>query len=132
MAEPIFATGSTAAASVGIMALLIGAFGPVAADVMLVVISALAGCFIALSGMQTQTILRSIGFVIIGVSTSLILSWGITNLVTSYVPFMSGPYTPSIIAMFIGFLSNRMPMILNLIIQRIAAKFGIDEQGVKQ
>lgn len=124
MAEPI-STTTTGAASVGFLALLIGAFGPVAADVMLVVISALAGCFIALSSAKNQSVLQSIGFVVIGVTVSLVLSWGAMNLVVSVIPQLNTPYTPSMIAMSIGFMSNQLPSIFGALSSKIKAKFGI-------
>lgn len=123
MAEPI-STTTTGAVSVGFLALLIGAFGPVAADVMLVVISALAGCFIALSGAKNQTALQSIGFVVIGVVVSLVLSWGAMSLVVSVIPQLNSPYTPSMIAMSIGFLSNQLPSIFSALAAKMKSKFG--------
>lgn len=117
--------------AVGFMALLIGAFGPVAADVMLVVISALAGCFIALSGVRKANILEAVGFVILGVTVSLVLAWALAGLVTSYVPSLAGPYLPSVIAMFIGFLSNRLPTIFNAIVNKAEEKVGINETKEK-
>lgn len=124
MAEPI-STTATGAASVGFLALLIGAIGPVAADVMLVVISALAGCFIALSSMKGQTVMQSIGFIVIGVSVSLVLSWGATSFVTGLVPQLDGPYTPAIIAMMIGFMGNQMPAIFGAVSNKIKSKLGL-------
>lgn len=123
MAEPI-STTTTGAASVGFLALLIGAFGPVAADVMLVVISALAGCFIALSSAKNQSVLQSIGFVVIGITVSLVLSWGTMNMVVSVIPQLNTPYTPSMIAMSIGFMSNQLPTIFGALSGKIKAKFG--------
>lgn len=122
MAEP---TTTTAAIPVGFMALLMGALGPVAADVMLVVISAMAGCFIALSAMSTRTLSQSVGFLMLGIVVSLVLAWALTGLVTGWVPSLSGPYLPSIIALFIGFLSNRLPGIFNAIMRKVEGKAGI-------
>lgn len=124
MAEPI-STTTTAAASAGFLALLVGAFGPVAADVMLVVISALAGCFIALSSTKNQSVLQSVGFIFIGVTVSLVLSWGAMNLVVSVIPQLNSPYTPSMIAMSIGFLSNQLPTIFGALAGKIKSKFGL-------
>lgn len=124
MPEPI-STTTTGAASVGFLALLIGAFGPVAADVMLVVISALAGCFIALSSTKNQSVLQSIGFVVIGVTVSLVLSWGAMNMVVSVIPQLNTPYTPSIIAMGIGFMSNQLPALFSALSGKFKAKIGI-------
>ena len=124
MAEPI-STTATGAASVGFLALLIGAIGPVAADVMLVVISALAGCFIALSGKPGQTLMQSIGFVVIGVIVALVLSWAVTSLVTSMVPGLDSAYTPALIAMFIGFMGNQLPSIFSAIVAKVKGKAGL-------
>lgn len=124
MAEPI-STTTTGAASMGFLALLIGAFGPVAADVMLVVISALAGCFIALSSTKNQSVLQSIGFIFIGVTVSLVLSWGTMNLVVSIIPQLNTPYTPSLIAMSIGFMSNQLPALFGALAAKAKAKLGL-------
>ena len=124
MAEPI-STTATAAVSVGFLALLVGAVGPVAADVMLVVISALAGCFIALSGMKGQTVWQSVGFVVIGVTVSLVLSWAATSLVTGLVPGLNSAYTPALIAMFIGFMGNQLPTIFASVVAKVKSKVGI-------
>lgn len=124
MAEPI-STTATGAASVGFLALLIGAIGPVAADVMLVVISALAGCFIAMSGMKGQTVLQSIGFVVIGVIVALVLSWAVTGIVTSLVPGLNSAYTPALIAMGIGFMANQLPGLFAAIAAKLKGKAGL-------
>lgn len=124
MPDPV-STTTTGAASVGFLALLVGAFGPVAADVMLVVISALAGCFIALSSTKNQSVLQSIGFVVIGVTVSLVLSWGAMNMVVSVIPQLNTPYTPSIIAMSIGFMSNQLPALFASLSGKFKAKIGI-------
>lgn len=124
MIEPVSPTVG-GAASVGFLALLVGAFGPVAADVMLVVISALAGCFIALSSTKSQSVLQSVGFVVIGVTVSLILSWGVMNLVVSIIPQLNTPYTPSLIAMGIGFMSNQLPALFAALAVKFKNKIGI-------
>jgi hypothetical protein len=124
MAEPI-STTAAGAASVGFLALLIGAIGPVAADVMLVVISALAGCFIAMSSMKSQTVMRSIGFIVIGVTVALVLSWAVTSMVARLVPGLDSAYTPALIAMFIGFLANQLPAIFTQVIDKIKGKAGM-------
>ncbi len=124
MAEPI-STTATGAVSVGFLALLIGAIGPVAADVMLVVISALAGCFIALSSMAGQTVLKSIGFIVIGVTVALVLSWAATGIVTSLVPGLNSAYTPALVAMGIGFMANQLPAIFAAMVAKIKGKAGL-------
>lgn len=113
---------ATATGAVGLTALLVGSYGQVAADVMLVVISALAGCVIALSALKERRVMQSILFVFIGVSVALIASWALTDFVATYAKPLYGPYTPSIIAMFIGFLSNRMPKILDSVLEFLVAQ----------
>lgn len=124
MTEPV-STTAAGAASVGFLALLIGAIGPVAADVMLVVISALAGCFIAMSGMKGQTVLQSVGFVVIGVIVALVLSWAVTGIVTSLVPGLNSAYTPALIAMGIGFMANQLPGLFASIAAKLKGKAGL-------
>ena len=124
MTEPV-STTAAGAASVGFLALLIGAIGPVAADVMLVVISALAGCFIALSSMKGQTAMQSIGFIVIGVTVALVLSWAATGIVTSLVPGLNSAYTPALIAMGIGFMANQLPSLFAAIVAKVKGKAGL-------
>lgn len=124
MAEPTISSVA-AGGSVGIMALLIGAVGPVAADVMMVVVSAIAGCFIALSSINERSVWRSIGFVLSGVTASLVFAWSLAGVLSEVVPALSGPYVPSIIAMFTGFLSNRLPEIFNAVFEKLLQKLGV-------
>jgi hypothetical protein len=56
---------------------------------------------------------------------SLVLSWGAMNLVVSVIPQLNSPYTPSMIAMSIGFLSNQLPSIFGALASKIKAKFGL-------
>ncbi len=46
---------SGTAAGVGLPALLVGAFGSVAADVMMVVLAAIAGCYVSLSSVKIES-----------------------------------------------------------------------------
>ncbi len=114
--------------AVGLTALLVGVFGPVGTDVMLVVISAIAGSAVSLSGQKTLKWTDVLKFMGIGLSVALILSWALSGLLISYVPSLAGPYTPSIIAMGIGFLADRLPTIFNAAYDKISAKlFGVKE-----
>jgi hypothetical protein len=121
-------TSGSAIGAVGLGALLVGAIGPVGADVMLVVISALAGGSVALAGDKTKKWGEVIKFLIIGLIVALVLSWALTGLVVSYIPALSGPYTPSVIAMCIGFLADRLPRIFNGIFNLVISKI----QGAKK
>ena len=122
MAEPTTTTG--AAAYVGLAALLVGAFGPVAADVMMVVLAALAGCYVALSAVPFTSAWEVIKFMVLSVLVSLLLAWALTGLVTGMMPVLSGPYTPSLIAMAIGFVSNRLPEMFNRVLQVVTKRLG--------
>lgn len=122
MAEPTSSSAAIAAGSVGLMALLIGAVGPVAADVMMVIISALAGCFVALSSVKDHTIKGDIWFTLKGVILALVLAWSLAGVVSSMFPILAGPYCPSVIAMFIGFINNRMGDIMNSVLDRYVLK----------
>jgi hypothetical protein len=59
---------------------------------------------------------------LIGLIVSLVLAWALTGLVISYIPALAGPYTPSVIAMSIGFLSDRLPSIFNKIFDKFSKK----------
>lgn len=122
MPEPTTTTG--AAAYVGLAALLVGAFGPVAADVMMVVLAALAGCYVALSAVPYTSAWEVIRFMVMSVVFSLLLAWALTGVATSVVPSLTGPYTPSLIAMAIGFMSNRLPEMFNGIAKVVSKRFG--------
>ncbi len=111
-----------AASSVGFMALLIGLLGEVGADVVMVMLASSVGCIIALSGTNTTSFLSAVKYMVISVIASSVLAWALTGLLTSYIPSLSSQYTPSLIAMFIGFTSDRLPKIFNKIVSYFEAK----------
>lgn len=124
--EPLTTTTAGAVtASVGLMALLIGMFGPVGADVMLVIISAIAGCSIALSANKGKTLRQAVSFLLTGLFVGLSLAWAISSLLANFFPVLSGPYTPSIIAFCLGFGNDRIAELLNKVLNRAERK--IDE-----
>lgn len=120
------ATGSAAAGAVGLTALLVGALGPVGADVMIVVIAAIAGSTVSLAGDKSRTFWQVVKFMTIGVLVALVLSWALTGLLTSYIPSLAGPYAPSVIAMAIGFIADRLPTIFNGIANKFTRKLTKD------
>jgi hypothetical protein len=124
MAEPL--STSSAAATTGLMALLIGWLGPVGGDVMMVFLSSICGCFIAISGLRT-TFLQALGLLGLGSFMSLLTSWAIASFAASQMPALSGPYLPSMIAILIGFSSNRLPKILKALTERVENKVGVKE-----
>lgn len=116
MVEPVIATTtSSATVSVGLTAILIGWLGAVGADVMMVILSAIAGSSIALTG-QMKSFKESIFFVFKGVFLALILSWSASALLVVYLPSLSSPYLPSLIALSLGFLADRLSYMLNRLI----------------
>lgn len=115
MIEPVTTGTAGAAVSVGLTAIFIGWFGAVGADVMMVVLSAIAGSSIALTG-QMKNFKESIFFVFKGVFLALVLSWSIGALLSLYFPSLNSPYLPSIIALSLGFLADRLSYMLNRIV----------------
>jgi hypothetical protein len=120
------AAGGYASTSAGFMALMIGYLGNVGADVMLVILAALSGCVISLSGETKTSTWEAIKFLLISITVSLILAWVLADVLVSYFPAANSPYTPSMIAMLIGFLANRLPQILNAIVNKLGSKAGIE------
>lgn len=126
MPEPVSTT--TAAGAVGVSALLIGWLGPVGADVMLVIMSAMAGCVVALSGVRCSWV-DSFKFISAGVLLSLVTAWGIASLVSSFNPALSGPYAPSIVAFCIGAILDRLPALRKTVIRRAELTLGKGESN---
>lgn len=102
------ATAATAATSMGLAALLAGAFGQVAADVMMVFLAAIAGTVIALSGGKSASPMQSLRFLFGATATALTLSWAIASLVSGLHPALGSAYTPTIISFLIGTQSMRL------------------------
>lgn len=115
MVEPVITTTTSGTVSVGLTAILIGWFGAVGADVMMVVLSAITGSSIALTG-QMKSFKDSISFVLKGVFLALVLSWSGSALLTVYFPSLSSPYLPSLTAFSLGFLADRLSYILNRLV----------------
>jgi len=126
MAEPVTTTGA-AAASVGLMGLLVGWLGPVGGDVMMVFLSAICGVFIAISGIRT-TFGQALSLLTLGSFVSLLMSWAVSSAISSQIPSLQGPYLPSIIAMMIGFSSNRLPQIMKALSQKVENKLGVKDE----
>ena len=120
MAEPVSTTAT--ATGVGLAALLAGAFGAVAADVMMVVLASIAGVVIALSGSKATTSLEAVKFFVGAVLTSLVLAWAVAELLGGLHPSMNSAYAPTIIAFLIGTQSHRLDKIVAKITGRIEKK----------
>jgi hypothetical protein len=131
MSDP-FATPAAGAAAVstGFLALLIGQFGEVGADVMMVVLAALAGCFIALSGIQEKSITRISMRLTLSLLLALIFSWAATSALSTVIPFLHTPYTASMVALLIGYAtgSDRISKIIGGALSKVEEKAGIEEK----
>jgi hypothetical protein len=122
MAEPL-STSAAAATKVGLAALLVGAFGEVGADVMMVVLSAIAGCFVALSSDKPpKKVLAATFFILKGVLLALVLAWAISAVAASFITALETPYTPAIVAFVIGFSGDRLPGIVNDLLKKVGVQ----------
>lgn len=124
MAEPVTTTAaSTAALQVGLAALLVGALGEVGADVMMVALAALAGCFISLSNDQPpKQILPALFFIFKGICISLVLAWAVSAVAVQLIPSLNTPYAPAIVAFCIGFLGDSLGAAINKVLVKVGIK----------
>lgn len=122
MIEPTTSATATAAVSVGLAALLAGAVGDVAADVMMVFLAAIAGTVISISGGRSTNLIESIKFLFIATTTSLTLSWAIAAIISGLHPVLASAYTPTIISFLIGTQSMRLGVIASKVTGRIESK----------
>jgi len=121
--EPATSTASATAASVGLAALLAGAFGNVAADVMMVVLASIAGAYISLSGASTGGYWRPLQFMFGAVLTSLVLAWALAFVAGRLTPAFDSPYTPTVIAFLIGSNAKRLRKITGEVTERFEKGF---------
>jgi hypothetical protein len=126
MAEPV-STTTSAVTGVGLAALLTGAVGAVAADVMMVILASIAGVVIALSNKKTSSF-EAVKFFGGAVLTSLVLAWALAALLASLHSSMNSPYAPTIIAFLIGTQSHRLDKIAAKITGRIEKKIEGDDK----
>jgi hypothetical protein len=123
MTEPITTTTAAAGMQVGLAALLVGALGEVGADVMMVVLSAIAGCFISLSSDKPPKALPSaLFFIIKGVVLSLVMAWAVSSVAGKLMPSLDSPYAPAIVAFVIGFSGDKLPQMINRILTKVGLK----------
>ena len=124
MPEPLSTSTATAAGSAGLLALLVGWLGPVGADVMMVVMSAMAGCVVALSGVNNRTWLAAFKFIGAGVLLALVTAWMIASTISGFYPSASGPYLPSMVAFAIGAALDRIPKLRSRLVSMAENKLG--------
>jgi hypothetical protein len=131
MSDPITAPATAAAAvSTGFLALLIGWFGEIGADVMMVVLAALAGCYIALSSIHEKSVTRIALRLTMSLVLALIFSWALTSALSAVIPFLHTPYTSSMVALLIGYAtgSDRISKIVGGALSKVEEKTGIKEE----
>lgn len=115
MPEPVITTTgaiSTASAStfsVGLTTLFIGWFGSAGAEVMMLILSAIAGCSIGLSG-QNKNYVESILFILRGILLSVVLAKALSFTIVTWYPSVDSPFLPTIIAFLLGFSVDNIPM----------------------
>lgn len=115
MPEPVMTTtgaigtASASTFSVGLVTLFIGWFGSAGAEVMMLILSAIAGCSIGLSG-QNKNYVESILFIIRGILLSVVLAKALSFTIVTWYPSVDSPFLPTIIAFLLGFSVDSIPM----------------------
>lgn len=115
MPEPVITTtgaigtASASTFSVGLTTLFIGWFGSAGAEVMMLILSAIAGCSIGLSG-QNKNYVESILFIVRGILLSVVLAKALSFTIITWYPSVDSPYLPTVIAFLLGFSVDSIPM----------------------
>jgi hypothetical protein len=131
MSDPIATPAAGAAAvSTGFLALLIGWLGQVGADVMMVVLACLAGCFVAMSALHEKSAQKVAMRLCLSLLLSLVFSWALTSALSSMIPSLGGPYTASMVALLIGYAtgSGRISKLIGGALSKVEEKAGIKEK----
>lgn len=115
MPEPVMTTtgaigtASASTFSVGLVTLFVGWFGSAGAEVMMLILSAIAGCSIGLSG-QNKNYVESILFIIRGILLSVVLAKALSFTIVTWYPSVDSPFLPTVIAFLLGFSVDSIPM----------------------
>lgn len=115
MPEPVITTtgaigtASASTFSVGLVTLFVGWFGSAGAEVMMLILSAIAGCSIGLSG-QNKNYIESILFIIRGILLSVVLAKALSFTIVTWYPSVDSPFLPTVIAFLLGFSVDSIPM----------------------
>jgi hypothetical protein len=89
--------------------LFIGWFGSAGAEVMMLILSAIAGCSIGLSG-QNKNYVESILFIVRGILLSVVLAKALSFTIVTWYPSVDSPFLPTVIAFLLGFSVDSIPM----------------------
>ena len=115
MPEPVITTtgtigtASASTFSVGLTTLFIGWFGSAGAEVMMLILSAIAGCSIGLSG-QNKNYVESILFIVRGILLSVVLAKALSFTIVTWYPSVDSPFLPTIMAFLLGFSVDSIPI----------------------
>lgn len=115
MPEPVMTTtgaigtASASTFSVGLVTLFVGWFGSAGAEVMMLILSAIAGCSIGLSG-QNKNYVESILFIVRGILLSVVLAKALSFTIVTWYPSVDSPFLPTVIAFLLGFSVDSIPM----------------------
>ena len=115
MPEPVITTtgaigtASASTFSVGLVTLFVGWFGSAGAEVMMLILSAIAGCSIGLSG-QNKNYVESILFILRGILLSVVLAKALSFTIVTWYPSVDSPFLPTVIAFLLGFSVDSIPM----------------------
>lgn len=115
MPEPVITTtgaigtASASTFSVGLVTLFVGWFGSAGAEVMMLILSAIAGCSIGLSG-QNKNYVESILFIVRGILLSVVLAKALSFTIITWYPSVDSPFLPTVIAFLLGFSVDSIPM----------------------
>ena len=127
MPEPVITTtgaigtASASTFSVGLTTLFIGWFGSAGAEVMMLILSAIAGCSIGLSG-QNKNYVESILFIIRGILLSVVLAKALSFTIVAWYPSVDSPFLPTVIAFLLGFSVDSIPVYIRGTLTFLAQK----------
>lgn len=118
----------TAGASLGIFSLLAGWLGIIGADVAMVLMCAIGGNYISISGESSdEPWAKTIGHLVVGVIMCLAFSWGFAQVIVTHYPQADSVYLPSAISFCLGVVSRRIPRIINAALGKGEQKIGLEE-----
>lgn len=136
MPEPVITTtgaigtASASTFSVGLVTLFVGWFGSAGAEVMMLILSAIAGCSIGLSG-QNKNYVESILFIVRGILLSVVLAKALSFTIVTWYPSVDSPFLPTVIAFLLGFSVDSIPMYIRgtlaFLVQKIKGERSNDQ-----
>jgi len=110
------------------MALLTGWFGVQGANVTMVLMAAVIGCFFAMqSAPKDERWGSTAGFMLCGIGIAFLCSWMGASIVVQYIPVFDRPELPAMIALAIGVLSRRIPRFINGLATKGEKQLGVGE-----